>query len=442
MTTAYKIKPVSDRVERAKALLLSQFKESPNINLFIEALVEELQEFENTVTDLQSVRTLNGSYGWWLDRIGEELKVGRGNYNDDDYKTAIKIAMAKKTSSATEQDILRLVYLLTSDTEAVINNDYPYYMELVSYLFCVSDSKEGLIALADLFPVNTRIRLVKQHGQSFKFGTAGRGFSSGSTLNDLVFHRYGNTDDARFTTVPEAIIPPPILSIPFNLVNPTLSGIGEQDQLLSVSSGEWAGTTPISLSYKWLRDGVDIVGETTTSYTITSSDLGTSITCVETATNTVGSTSAVTNAIIVSEDVPVVQAISAGLGISRAYKFTEWNNNGPVTATASIEFKNDGTVDRVAVIPSLSQWLTVTGVGAGADYSLSYQVISGNAFTNLNPDVAHDMTDDITFAISVTANSSAVNTGQYAFTVRSKIDPSVSETNTITITAEIVDVLS
>lgn len=199
MSLANNISYVSDRVDRAKSFLLTQFKDKPNINAFVEVVVEELQELEKVLTDLQEVRTLEGSYGPYLDEIGNQLRVGRGSYTDSDYKNAIKIAMAKKTSSATAEDILFIVDLLTGDSESRIENNYPYLLELTGYLFCIAESEEGLSELADLFPVNSRVRIIQRYATPFKFGTPNQGFGKG-TLNSLVYHRYGDIDDPRFTT--------------------------------------------------------------------------------------------------------------------------------------------------------------------------------------------------------------------------------------------------
>ena len=157
MATANKIMLVNNRVEIAKSYLLSQFEDKPNINALVDALVSELQELENVINDVQTVHTLEGSYGWWTDQIGNELDISRGNYADNDFKTAIKIAMAKQTASASVEDILRIVSLITGDTDATLDNNYPYMMELCSWLFCVSDSTDGLTSLAQLFPLNTRV---------------------------------------------------------------------------------------------------------------------------------------------------------------------------------------------------------------------------------------------------------------------------------------------
>ena len=50
-------------------------------------------------------------------------------------------------------------------------------------------------------------------------------------------------------------------------------------------------------TYQWRRDGVNISGATSTSYTTTGDDLGASITCRETSTNTWGAASSTSNAL-------------------------------------------------------------------------------------------------------------------------------------------------
>lgn len=439
MATAHKIKNVSDRVKRAQDLLLYQFKDKQNINAFVDAVVTELQELEDVITGLQDARTLKGSYGVFLDEIGRELKLSRGNYADDDYKTALKIEMAKKTSSATAEDILFLVELLTGDPDAMLINNYPYLLELTGYLYCLADDLSGLEALADLFPVNSRVRLIQQYGKSFKFGTTGRGFGSGSTLNNLVYYRDGISEGRGFVTSESAIMPPTLSSAPFNIVNPFITGGNVQGDVLIVTAGEWAGTAPIVLTYQWLRDGVDIVGETGLSYMLDATDLGTVISCSEIATNSEGVTTLNTNSVVVSEDVPVVPEIVAGLGIGRTYKTTTWDNTGAVTSTASITFNNNGSVDRVANVVSASQWLTTVLPAAGNDYWLSYEVVSGNPFTNLNPNALHDVSSSITFEISITRDFADLEFGEYTFFIRSKADSSISSSNTVVIGAEIVD---
>lgn len=68
-----------------------------------------------------------------------------------------------------------------------------------------------------------------------------------------------------------------------NTALPVITGTGEVGQVLTVSNGSWS-QTPDSYTRQWKRDGVAISGATNTTYTLTSSDIGTNkITCTVTA---------------------------------------------------------------------------------------------------------------------------------------------------------------
>lgn len=58
-----------------------------------------------------------------------------------------------------------------------------------------------------------------------------------------------------------------------NLALPTISGTFEVDEEVTASTGTW-DPTPDSYAYQWQRDGVDIPGETSSTYTLTAADLG------------------------------------------------------------------------------------------------------------------------------------------------------------------------
>jgi hypothetical protein len=101
---------------------------------------------------------------------------------------------------------------------------------------------------------------------------------------------------------------PPVLTdlekdkpiIPAYTIPPVIAGKNIVGGLLKViDDGTWAGTSPFVFSYQWQRNGIDIVGETASTYICVLADLGQTITCVVTATNIVGSASAPSNSIIV-----------------------------------------------------------------------------------------------------------------------------------------------
>ena len=84
---------------------------------------------------------------------------------------------------------------------------------------------------------------------------------------------------------------------PVNLVAPSIAGDTGLGDTLTVTAGTWSGVPAPTLAYQWLRDGVEIAGETGTTYDITLADSGALIAVRETATNSAGSASEVSNAI-------------------------------------------------------------------------------------------------------------------------------------------------
>jgi hypothetical protein len=85
--------------------------------------------------------------------------------------------------------------------------------------------------------------------------------------------------------------------LPTNTVLPAISGVLQEGRLLSVGSGSWSGTSPISYSYQWQLCGAvgkscaNIAEATGSSLKLTTSDIGDTLDVVVKATNVAGSTS-------------------------------------------------------------------------------------------------------------------------------------------------------
>ena len=84
---------------------------------------------------------------------------------------------------------------------------------------------------------------------------------------------------------------------PTNTVAPAVTGSAVEGQVLTCSTGTWTGTAPITYAYQWQRDASNISGATASTRTLTSDDVGTSVRCVVTATNSVDSVSENSNAV-------------------------------------------------------------------------------------------------------------------------------------------------
>lgn len=89
--------------------------------------------------------------------------------------------------------------------------------------------------------------------------------------------------------------------IPFiDGLKPVIDGGNIVGILLKVTdNGTWTGALPITFTYQWQINGIDIAGATNDEYTIVLSDSGQQITCVVTATNIAGSVSATSNTITI-----------------------------------------------------------------------------------------------------------------------------------------------
>ena len=85
---------------------------------------------------------------------------------------------------------------------------------------------------------------------------------------------------------------------PVNTIAPKIGGNAIVNAKIDViDDGTWTGDLPITYTYQWKKNGIDIIGETNNQYTTVMDDLGKSITCVVTATNIAGSASATSNSI-------------------------------------------------------------------------------------------------------------------------------------------------
>ena len=100
---------------------------------------------------------------------------------------------------------------------------------------------------------------------------------------------------------------------PVNTVAPVISGSTTLGSVLSSTTGTWTGTSPITYSYQWKRNGNDIVGANSNLYTIQVADSGAALTCQVTAANIVGSSSATSNTITVNTFVAPINTIAPAI---------------------------------------------------------------------------------------------------------------------------------
>ena len=87
---------------------------------------------------------------------------------------------------------------------------------------------------------------------------------------------------------------------PVNTVAPVISGNTLVGSVLSCTQGTWTGDAPITYTYQWKKNTINISGQTNSTYTSVAGDVGATITCMVTGTNVAGNASATSNGIVVT----------------------------------------------------------------------------------------------------------------------------------------------
>ena len=134
---------------------------------------------------------------------------------------------------------------------------------------------------------------------------------------------------------------------PINLSIPSISGTTTVGQVLTSSTGSWAGTPTITFAYQWRRAGSNISGATSSTYTLVSADAGAAISVVVTATNvvsSVNSTSSDTSAINQSPVNTVAPSVSGSTTLGSSLSTTNGTWTGyPASFTYAYQWRRAGS---------------------------------------------------------------------------------------------------
>jgi len=104
-----------------------------------------------------------------------------------------------------------------------------------------------------------------------------------------------------------------ITSAPISLTLPIVTGTAQEGEILSSTTGTW-GQFPSSFAFQWQRGTSNIGGATSSTYTIQAADVGSTLRCVVTATNSIGGTAA--------------NSANTATVIAYVGKLFAWGNNG------------------------------------------------------------------------------------------------------------------
>ena len=221
-------------------------------------------------------------------------------------------------------------------------------------------------------------------------------------------------------------------SAPANVGAPVISGTTTLGSTLSSTTGAWNGNPTPTYGYQWRRNAVNIPSATGSTYVLVSADSAAAITCVVTATNALGSSSATSNTItadtyaapvnssppFISGTTTIGSVLTSTLGgwlnSPTSYAF-QWNRNG-------------------SPIPSATS-STYTLVQADSASAITCVVTATNAFGSSAPSTSNTITTPtysaaFTSTWAVTAGETITLPYEVAGTYSGTIDWGDSSTST------------
>ena len=226
-------------------------------------------------------------------------------------------------------------------------------------------------------------------------------------------------------------------SAPANVGAPVISGTTTLGSTLSSTTGAWNGNPSPTYGYQWRRNAVNIPSATGSTYVLVSADSAAAITCVVTATNALGSSSATSNTItadtyaapvnssppFISGTTTIGSVLTSTLGgwlnSPTSYAF-QWNRNGSPIASATTSSYTLVQADSASAItcvvtatnafgssaPSTSNTLTTPTYSAA--FTSTWQVTAGETIT-LPYEVAGTYSGTIDWGDSSTSTNSYAN---------------------------------
>tara|TARA_R110000868_G_scaffold265665_4_gene524588 strand:- start:1334 stop:2518 length:1185 start_codon:yes stop_codon:yes gene_type:complete len=163
-------------------------------------------------------------------------------------------------------------------------------------------------------------------------------------------------------------------SAPVNSIAPVVSGTATFGSTLTTTDGTWSGVPTPTFTYQWQRVTTNISGATSSTYFLVQADVGSTIRCVVTATNSIAAVSANSNSTAtvaaVVPGAPTIGAATATGSTTATVAYTAPASNGGATITTYT-----ATSSPSGITGTLSQagsgTITVSGLSATTSYTFT-----------------------------------------------------------------------
>jgi len=124
------ITQITTHEEDQRARLLSQFKDKPLIEAILNAIGEQVQDYEDATIELNELLNISTQVGVQLDGIGTIVGEARGGLSDPDYRTALYTRIAALYGSGTGEDVIAAYVNATGATQVDLRPNYPAGLDI------------------------------------------------------------------------------------------------------------------------------------------------------------------------------------------------------------------------------------------------------------------------------------------------------------------------
>jgi hypothetical protein len=107
---------INDHIAKALARLLTQYKNKPRFESFVEAFSAQVQDIEDATFGIIDARALDFAEGQQLDNLGEIIGVKRQSFADPFYRILLFVKIGQNTSQGGPVKVINIFKLLTEAT--------------------------------------------------------------------------------------------------------------------------------------------------------------------------------------------------------------------------------------------------------------------------------------------------------------------------------------
>lgn len=168
-----------DHVVSGLGKLISQYSESENVKFLLQTFLEELQEIEDTNTELLLQDSIADAEGIQLDGIGEHLGKRREGLSDVDYRVALNIQKVLNAGEGQFSTALQMWRTILGSPTATMTEEFPAGVALYSDVG--APTLEQLNIFVKTLPITVTASIIASYSANPAFcfeGGTGAGFGS------------------------------------------------------------------------------------------------------------------------------------------------------------------------------------------------------------------------------------------------------------------------